>query len=69
MNTSVKVHKIALKILLVFLPGQSIHSWGRILPNLEERILKQTSADVVEECGELLLSVPASNSTYAGQLL
>jgi len=69
MNTSVKDHKIALKILLVFLPGQSIHSWGRILPNLEERILKQTSADVVEECGELLLSVPASNSTYAGQLL
>jgi len=69
MNTSVKVLKIALEILLIFLPGQSIYSRGRILPNLEERILKQTSADVVEECGELLIPVPASNSTYAGQLL
>jgi hypothetical protein len=69
MNTSVKVLKIALKILLIFLPGQSIYSRGCILPNLEECILKQTSADVVEECGELLLSAPASNSTYAGQLL
>jgi len=69
MNTSVKVLKIALKILLVFLPGQSIHSRCCILPNLEECFLKQTCADVVEECGELLLSVPASSSTYAGQLL
>jgi hypothetical protein len=49
MNTSVKVLKIALKILLIFLPGQSIHSRSGVLPNLEERILKQTSADVVEE--------------------
>jgi len=69
MNTSVKVLKIALKMLLIFLPGQSIHSRCCVLPNLEERILKQTSADVVEECGELLFPVPASNSTYAGQLL
>jgi hypothetical protein len=69
MNTSVKVLQIALKVLLIFLPRQSIHSWGRILPNLEERFLKQTSADVVEECGEPLFPIPASNSSYAGQLL
>jgi hypothetical protein len=69
MNTSVKVYKITLKLLLIFLPSQSIHSRSCILPNLEERFLKQTSADVVEECGELLLSVPASSSSYAGQLL
>jgi hypothetical protein len=69
MNTSVKVRKIALKIPLIFLPGQSIHSRSCVLPNLEERILKQTSADVVEECGELLFPVPSSNSTYADQLL
>jgi hypothetical protein len=69
MNTSVKVYKIALKILLIFLPGQSIHSRSSVLPNLEERILKQTSADVVEERGELLLPIPTSSSTYAGQLL
>jgi len=69
MNTSVKVYKITLKTLLIFLPGQSIHSRGCILPYLEERFLKQTSADVVEECGEPLFPIPASNSSYAGQLL
>src|SRR4051794_16582173 len=35
MNTSVKVYKITLKTLLIFLPGQSIHS--RVLrDNLDE---------------------------------
>jgi hypothetical protein len=69
MNTSVKVLQIALKILLVFLPGQSIHSGCCVPPNLKERIPKQTSADVVEECGEPLFPIPASSSSYAGQLL
>jgi hypothetical protein len=40
MNTSVKVLQIALKVLLIFLPGQSIYAGSCVFPYTEERIIE-----------------------------
>src|SRR5258707_14540136 len=55
MNASVAVLEISFEVLLVFRPRQSIYSRCSVFPKLEERLIEQIDADVVEERGELLL--------------
>ena len=55
MDASMQVLEIALEILLVIHPGQTIDTRRGIFPKFEERLVEQIGADVVEERGELLL--------------
>ena len=50
-----QVLEIALEVLFVIRPGQTIDTRCSIFPKFEERLVEQIDADVVEERGELFL--------------
>src|ERR1700735_2747261 len=55
MDASMQVLEIALEVLFVIRPGQTIDTRCSIFPKFEERLVEQIDADVVEERGELFL--------------
>jgi hypothetical protein len=59
MDPCVQILEPALKVRLVVLPGQAVHTRRGILLDLEEGLSEQVDADMVEKRGEpFLLPLP-----------
>jgi hypothetical protein len=69
MNASMQVLDIAIEVLLVFRPRQTVYARCGLLFKFEECLIEQINADVVEERGELLLLPFLCYSPYALQRL
>ena len=64
-----QVRDLAIEVLLVGPPRQTIHSGCGILLEVEECLFEVLSVDVVQERGELLLLPLTCYSSYAIQRL
>src|SRR5205807_1739444 len=69
MNPSMQVREVALKVLLVVAPSQSVHTRGGMLFEGKERRFEQIGAEVVQERGEPLLLPFLRSQPYAFQPL
>jgi hypothetical protein len=69
MDASMQVLEIALEVLLVIRPAQAIYARCGIFLKVEERLVEQIDADVVEERGEPLLLPFLCDFPYARQRL
>ena len=65
MNPSMQVREVALEVLLVVAPCQSVHARSSMLFEGKELRFEQIGADVVQERGELLLLTSACSFPYA----
>jgi len=69
MEPRMQVRELALEVCLVVRPGQPIHPGGGILLELEEHLLEEVEAEMVEERGEPLLFPFPCDFPYALQRL
>src|SRR5437660_11248091 len=69
MNSSMQVREVALEVLLVVAPCQSVHTRSSMLFEGKELRFEQIGADVVQERGEPLLLPFLRSQPYAFQPL
>src|SRR5215207_4327511 len=69
MHPSMQFPEVALEILLVVPPRQSVHTRRGMFLEGKERRFEQVDADMVKERGELLLSLFPCGLSYAFQPL
>src|SRR5258708_19987456 len=69
MDSRMKVRKLALKVLLVVLPRQPVHTRRGVRLELIEHLFQQVRVDMVQERDELLLFLFSRSLPYAPQRL
>src|SRR3990170_4781311 len=69
MHPRMQISEVSLKVCCVGLPRQVVHAGGSVALEREERFPEEVDAEVVEECGELLLLPLPCGLPYAVERL
>ena len=69
MHPRVQISEVSLKVCSVGAPRQVVHAGGSVALECEKRFPEQVDAEVVEECGELLLFPLPCGLPYAVERL